>query len=167
MANIIARVGKAIAQNKQDAKVILAKYGITPKDDKFSSIVKASFTAIKSGNKQLAMDLAALVAKNESKKGGLLSGLFTKKTTAPKVQAPVSVPDSGMEQRSTSSADGDSEIVIAASNELFNTISTGDVDTLSASAESEVKTVPMWVKVLIVIAILVLLYLGYKKYIKK
>lgn len=67
MSNIIKKVGSAIAKNREATKEILTKHQIAFGAGKNSDLILAAFKAIKSGNKEVAVDLAGLIELNKAK----------------------------------------------------------------------------------------------------
>ncbi len=156
MSNIIARVGSAIARNKKEASDILLKYKIA-NDGSFPDMIKKSFSAIKSGNKDLAADLAGLVSLDSahktvkplpftSKNGDVLADIKSK------IEAKLALLKTN--QKTGGSADGIDTAIEADSTELFTTVSSGDSDSLSGDAIKAANTVDK-MPVIMVLALIV------------
>jgi hypothetical protein len=148
--SIIKKAGAAIAQNKDEVKKLLASYNIDAGSGKTSDLIKASFSAIKSGNKDLSADIAGLMQVNgktgQAKKDALadikdkiakakqtIAGLIAQiKKAKAQGNSGNQVISASQERNSVSNADG-SEIETDAMA-LSNAIDSGDPDTLSKMA---------------------------------
>ncbi len=140
MSNIIAKVGSAIAKNKKSASDILLKYKIA-NDGSTGDMIKKSFTAIKSGNKELAMDLAGLISLDSAHKKARTLPFAAKNNDIladikSRIDAKLALLKTN--QNTGNSADGVDAAIEADSTELFDTVSKGDSDSLAAQAMKSV-----------------------------
>lgn len=148
MANIIKKVGSAIAKNKEETKAILTKYSIPYGEGKTSELVLASFKAIKSGNKELAADLAGLVelskAKTPKEKEDILARIKDKVALIKnKIKALVHKNSNTSTtivsaSEAISNAEGDVDPIETSTNELISSVSAGNPELLSKDAMESV-----------------------------
>lgn len=173
MANIIKKVGSAIAKNKEEVKVILTNYKIPYGAGKTSDLILASFKAIKSGNKELAADLAALVeldkAKTPKEKEDILAKIKEKVAAVKdKIRALLQsrkVDNSGniviSASQAVSNADGLSgDPIDANTSELIASIDAGSPELLSKDAMENIFIGTALVGSLIMLAVIVVALYG-------
>ncbi len=161
MTNIIAKTGSAIAKHKKEASDILAKYNLA-NDGSTGDMIKKSFTSIKSGNKDLAIDLAGLVTLDKAHSVSRSSPLAAKNTDIlEEIKSRIAAKIAALKtnKESGNSADGVDMAIEADSTELFDTVSKGDVDSLSTQAMKAADSMPVVMIVILIVCIAAIVWL--------
>jgi hypothetical protein len=177
--NIIPKAGLAITTNKDSVKAILDKYKIPYGKGSLGEVIKAVFTGIKSGNKDLATDIAGLIQANQSSLKSKISKIglpdkiakifsqihLSKKTVAVASQAKLSTGQVSVDDKKPSYADGTTGDPVAdTALQLISEVNSTDVDTATSVASSakasdfDDSNKKMIAGVLIVIAISAIIY---------
>lgn len=164
--NIIARTGSAIAKYKDQAKKILDSYQIPYGSGKFSEILKAAFTAIKSGNKDLASDIAALVkAKEKTDKAPAAASLSRSRSENLLLELKERILAKIQEARAKKATSADGAPVDDTTVAITDALASTDVD--YAVSEAEKGATYTTVYKLVIAVVLIGILIGILYYMKK
>lgn len=168
--NIIAKTGSAIARNKEAVKTILSSYNIPHGTGSTFELIKASFSAIKGGNTDLATDIAALVVTGNKNSSGKLSRKQEK--VASLISTVQAIKEEFKKKKTVQNTDGDA--IAATTSELINAVSVIDIDqaanTASQAANKSIMSLNIALGISLLIMVVIILGLSgynFKKLIPK
>lgn len=166
MANlgILAKTGLVISTNKENVKSILSKYNIDYGNGSVGNLIKSTFSAIKSGNKELATEIGALVQADKKIIGNNpLASSQSRKDLVNKIKTSILDKIKAVKngKSAASNADGDTSEAASVADQLIQELSSKDIDTATSEGQKGAEGNSVSV-ICIVLLIALLLFIGYK-----